>query len=126
MQRITGLSLADAINVAIFLLTIFSLIMAALGVPVAQRTLDDAKTTGKEQTESAEQELKQLASASKSLEILQSEIQEQQSVVKEQTTLLADQLKLAQRAPRIEFGATCGPSSTSEAQPKSRNGFSLP
>jgi hypothetical protein len=122
IERITGLSLADAINVAIFLLTIFSLIMAGLGVWVGQRTLDDAKTSGKEQTERAGQELNQLADAGKSLKILQSEIQEQGSVVMEQATLLADQLKFAQRALRIEFDARCVPPSTDEAL----RGFTLP
>jgi hypothetical protein len=122
IERITGLSLADAINVAIFLLTIFSLLMAALGVWVAKRTLDDAKASGKEQTERGKEELDQLDKAGKSLKILQIEIQEQGSVVKEQATLLADQLKFAQRAPRIEFEARCVSPPTGKAPP----GFTLP
>jgi hypothetical protein len=116
IERITGLSLGDAINVAIFLLSVFSLIMAVFGVWVAQRTLDDAKASGREQIERAAQELSQLANAGKSLKTLQSEIQEQGSVVREQATLLADQLKLAQRAPRIEFETRCAPLSAGEVQ----------
>jgi hypothetical protein len=68
IERWSGLALADAVNVSIFVLTIVSLMLAAAGVGVAYLTLLDAHESGIEEENNIKAEVKTLHAVQQGIE----------------------------------------------------------
>jgi hypothetical protein len=88
----TGLPLGDAVNVALFGLTVVSLLLAGAGVIVAYVTLKEARDSGKDQKAVLDASRNALESSVKSLSGLQSQISQ-----------------IASRKPEPSVYVVCGP-----------------
>lgn len=88
VESTSGLNLGDSVNLAIFVLTIISLVISFAGIWVAEETLADARQSGKEQTEALQQQtaalsvqISALNSAKDSLNSLLGEIEKQKELL---------------------------------------------
>jgi hypothetical protein len=105
-----GLSLADRLNVALFVLTIMGVILAAWSLRVAQKTLDDAKDSGRHQQEQFNQQSDQ-AQKQFQLQTEQSKAQfdkqqkQSQHQFEQQTLLLNQQIRSSRESLAALTGA---------------------
>ncbi len=65
IEKAVGLSIADSVNLALFLLTLLSLALAFSGVWIAKATLDDARRSGEQQTRLLDQQISTLTAQTK-------------------------------------------------------------
>jgi hypothetical protein len=121
IERWSGLSLSDAVNVAVFILTIVSLVLAAAGVVVAVLTLKDAHDSGVQQTRSLESERAALLGVQKgitdqeailsgNLEAAKKEeeaLTENVNIAREQLKALNAQDVRLSESPRVQASMRC-------------------
>ena len=99
VESTLGLNLGDAVNVAIFILTIISLVVAFVGVWYAKRTLSDARTSAKSQEDALAAQVTAMRSVNDSLTTLLVEVSNQKKLADASLQELKDQ---NQRAKDIE------------------------
>ena len=97
IARTAGLSVADAVNVAIFALTLVSLVLAGAGVVVAYWTLKDAH-------ESGEQQKKDLADERSVLQQLQGGISAQEKTLSDNLSVAENQQKMLNKTIEVATG----------------------
>jgi hypothetical protein len=125
-QRV-GLSLADAVNVAMFLLTLVSLVIAGIGIWVALLAMKEAKAGGDQQQATLDASRKSLEKVVSNLTLLDqtldsslSTAREQQKLLQQATDVARDQLAvlskenqraeaLASRKADVALNVRCGP-----------------
>ena len=126
IEQRSGLALGDAVNVALFVLTVVSLFLAVLGVVIAILTLRDARKSGDAQLELLKQSRQSLASAETSLskqngilssnlalnEVEQGTLTQSLSLATQQLGILSSQnareAEFAARRPRASLRVSCG------------------
>jgi len=88
-----GLSFGDALNIALFLLTIFSLFLAYEGVRIAGITLDEAHRAAQDQETQFKQQIDQLTKSSSALETARSLLQRQSEALQSLQGISRQQLR---------------------------------
>jgi len=113
-----GLSLGDALNLALFALTIISLVVALVGLRIARITLDEAAKAATSQDNQFAQQIKQLTASTATLETARQLLIEQgttlrdlQMTSKQQLADLDEQQRhrmlLERAAPQPTFDLSC-------------------
>ncbi len=93
IETASGLSLTDLLNVALFTLTIASLLLAASGVAVAWITYKDAQVSGEKQEAALNSAAQSLATARQSLESTEKRLAEMDDALKQNITIAKDEQK---------------------------------
>jgi hypothetical protein len=132
--RAHDLSFSDALNVALFFLTIVSLVLAGIGIHLAQAAIDEAKVAGDHQDKQFNEQMTQLRSSASALTTardlltaqggilseLQSktakQLEDERNLLAKLQTTTAKQLQLAELVytahPEPEITLTCKANST--------------
>jgi hypothetical protein len=109
IEHRVGISLGDALNIALFSLTLLSIAIAVIGTWVAIKAMREAKAGGDAQQQTLEASRKALADVVGDLGKLNGTVDLNLKTAKEQQRLLETQLHVASRHPDVYMRVSCGP-----------------